>query len=174
MNRAQKVEFVEEMRGRFAAAPLVVLTDFKGSTVAQLDALRRAGDELGVHYRVAKNTLCKRAVADTDLEGLSDQFVGCTGVLFSGEDAIGAAKLLTELMKENKTLTIRGGFFEGDVLDEEGVKMVAKLPSREELLSILLRTIQEGPRQIMGVIQAPARDLLYLLSNYATKLEEGE
>lgn len=174
MNRAQKAEFVDEIRGRFTAAPLVVLTDFKGSTVAQMDALRRAGDELGVHYRVAKNTLCKRAIADTPLEGLSDQFVGNTGVLFSGEDPIGAAKMLTDFMKDNKTLVIRGGFFEGDILDEDGVKAVAKLPSREELLSILLRTIQEGPRQIMGVIQGPARDLLYLLQNYAKKLEDGE
>jgi len=173
LNRAQKVEFVEEIRERFLGASLVVLTDFKGSTVGEMDTVRRTGDALGATYRVAKNTLCKRAIAETDLDGLSPHLVGNTGVLFSGEDAIGAAKMLLDLMKENKNLVIRGGYFEGDILDEAGVKAIASLPSREELLSTLLRTIQEGPRQIMGVIQAPGRDLLYLLNNYASKLEEG-
>jgi large subunit ribosomal protein L10 len=172
VNREEKTAFVEEIRGRFEAAPFVVLTDFKGSTVAQMDALRRACEPTGSHFQVVKNTLCKRAIKDLDAEKLDKHFVGNVGVLFAGEDPIATAKMFKAQLKDNKQLVVKAGLFEGDVLDEKGVEVVADLPSREDLLVTLLRTIQEGPRQILGVIRAPARDLLYLLQNYASKLEE--
>ena len=173
MNLEQKSAMVEDLKGRFENAPLVILTDWKGSTVQEMDALRRACEPAGVHFQVVKNTLCRRAIAGTDMDGLASHFKGNIGVLFAGDDPIAAAKLYKEQKKENAKLICRAGYFEGDVLDAAGVEAVASLPSREELLSTLLRTIQEGPRQVMGIIRAPARDLLYLLSNYANKLEEG-
>jgi len=173
MNRESKVEFVEQVRERFANAPLVILTDWKGSTVAEMDALRRACEPAGVHFEVVKNTLCRRAVQGTEMEGLAEHFKGNIGVLFAGEDPIAAAKLYKAQVKENDKLICRAGFFEGDILDDKAVVAVADLPSREELLVGLLRTLQEGPRQVLGVLRAPARDLLYLLSNYANKLEQA-
>lgn len=170
MKREQKAEFVENIRGRFAEAPLVILTDWRGSTVAEMDVLRRACEPAGVHFEVVKNTLCRRALAGTDMEKLSEHFRGNIGVLFSSDDPIATAKLYKEQVKENEKLICRAGFFEGAVLDAAGVAAVADLPSREELLVMLLRTIQEGPRQLLGVLQAPARDLLYLLKNYESKL----
>lgn len=171
MNREQKAQFVEEIRGRFAEAPFVVLTDFKGSTVAQMDSLRRACETSGATFQVVKNTLSRRAVEGTEAEALTEHFQGNVGLLFSGEDAIAAAKMFKAAVKENDKLQIKAGFFEGDVLDAKATVAVASLPSREDLLVSLLRTIQEGPRQVLGVVRAPARDLLYLLSNYANKLE---
>jgi large subunit ribosomal protein L10 len=171
MNREQKTLFVENVQTRFADAPLVILTDFKGSTVAQLQHLRRACGEAGAEFQIVKNTLCKLALAGTDMESLAPHFRGNIAVVFSGEDAIATAKLFKEQRQVNENLETRAGFFEGDLLDVGGVEMVATLPSREELLSTLLRTLQEGPRQVMGVIQGPARDLLYLLNNYASKLQ---
>jgi large subunit ribosomal protein L10 len=173
LNRAEKAEFVEDIRGQLLGSPFVVLTDFKGCSVPELEAMRQACAEAGVGYRVVKNTLCRRALADSPMEGLGDHFVGNTAVFVAGEDAVGAAKLLKAQLKDNAKITVRAGFFDGDVLDSDAVVKVADLPSREELLSMLLRTIQEGPRQILGVIQGPARDLLYVLNNYAAKLEEG-
>lgn len=172
MNRDQKAAFVEEIRGRFETAPLVVFTDFKGSTVAQMDQLRRACEPTGSHFQVVKNTLCRRAIQDLDAQKLEGHLVGNVGVLFAGEDPIATAKMFKAQLKENKKLVVKAGLFEGDLLDQKGVEAVAELPSREDLLVSLLRTIQEGPRQILGVIRAPARDLLYLLQNYAKKLEE--
>lgn len=172
MNRQEKAQVVDDIRGRFEGAPFIALTDFKGSSVKQMDTLRRTFEERGVQYTVVKNTLAKRAIAGTDHEPLSAYMVGNTGVLFSGEDPIDAAKALKDQLKENKHLVVKAGFFEGDLLDDQGVAAVAELPSREELLVMLLRTVQEGPRRIMGVIRGPARDLLYLLSNYAKKLED--
>ena len=171
MNREQKAAFVEEIRGDLTQTDLVILTDFKGSTVAQMEDLRRACEPVGVRFRVVKNTLCKRAIAGTELEGLTEHFRGNIGVLIAGDDPIAAAKLFKEQSKQNKHLEPRAGYFEGDVLDPSGVLAVAELPSREELLVTLLRTLQAGPRQVLGVIRGPARDLLYLLNNYANKLE---
>jgi large subunit ribosomal protein L10 len=174
VNRAQKAEFIEDVRGRFEAAPLVVLTDFKGSTVAQMDALRRSLEEAGGQFQVVKNTLSRIAVAETEMAPLAEHFRGNVGVVFAGEDPIAVAKSFRDQVKANDKLQVKAGFFEGDVLDATGVAAVADLPSREELLAKLLQTIQEGPRQVLGVIQGPARDLLYLLRNYESKLEDGE
>jgi len=173
MNREDKAAFIEEVRGRFLEAPLVILTDWKGSTVQELDALRRACEPAGVHFQVVKNTLCRRALEGTGMEPLAPHFRGNIGVFFASDDPIATAKLFRAQRKDNDKLVCRAGFFEGDLLDDKGVDAVADLPSREELLVTLLRTIQEGPRRVLGVLQAPARDLLYLLSNYAKKLEES-
>jgi large subunit ribosomal protein L10 len=173
MNREDKSAFIEEVRGRFLEAPLVILSDWKGATVQELDAVRRACEPAGVRFQVVKNTLCRRALQGTDMEPLASHFRGNIGVFFGNEDPIATAKLFREQRRGNDKLIARAGFFEGDLLDGKGVEAVADLPSREELLVTLLRTIQEGPRRVLGVLQAPARDLLYLLSNYAKKLEES-
>lgn len=174
MDRAQKAQFVDEVRGAFSEAPFVILTDFKGSTVLQLDTLRRACESAGGSFRVVKNTLSRIAVTDTPMEGLAEHFRGNIGVVFAGEDPVAVAKVFREQVKENDKLVTKAGFFEGDVLDSKQVAAVADFASKEELLSKLLATIIEGPRQIMGVIQGPGRDLVYLLNNFASKLEDGE
>ncbi len=173
MHLEQKKAFVEDIRGRLDGSPFVVLTDFKGSTVSQMNDLRRACEPLGVHFRVVKNSLCRRAVTGTSCEGLGEHFRGNVAVFVAGEDPIAAAKLLKKQLKENKNLVVRVGFFEGEVLDADAVVAVAALPSREELLCTLMRTIQEGPRQILGVLQGNGRDLVYLLSNHANELENS-
>ena len=174
MNREEKAAFVEDIRAQFAGAPLVILTDWCGSTVQEIDVLRRACEPAGVRFQVVKNTLCRRALAGTDMEALTEHLRGNIGVLLSTDDPIATAKIYKEQVQENKHLVCRAGFFEGEVLDAAGVAAVAELPSREELLVMLLRTIQAGPREVLGILQAPARDLLYLLKNYESKVEAAE
>ena len=172
MNLDQKKAFVADIRERFEAAPLIVLTDFIGSTVDEMNQFRRACEPDGVHLQVVKNTLCRRALEGTPHQDLVEHFRGNVAVLFSGEDPIAAAKMLKAQLKSNENLEVRSGYFEGDVLDAKEVLAVAELPSREELLVKLLRTLQQPPRLVLGVLQAPARDLLYLLRNYANTLED--
>ena len=175
MNRTQKAAFVEDLTARLNGAGLVVLADFRGASVAQTNDLRREFEKTGLKVQVVKNTLAKRVIAGTEMEGLGEHFQGMTGVIIGGEDGIAAAKVIkSSLFAKGSPMAVKAGFFDGVVLDPNGVKAVADLPSREELLSLLLRTLQEGPRQIMGVIRAPARDLLYLLKNYESKLAEAE
>ncbi len=177
MNPAQKQALVERFSDRIAKAPYVALADFRGVDVAQINMLRRAFEEAGVGYQVVKNTLARRAIEGTDKEGLGEYLTGMTGWVIAGDDPIAAAKKLrdaTKDLRKQKLFEIKGGWFDGETLDAEAIQKVADLPSREELLVMLLRTIQEGPRQVLGVLQAPARDLLYLLKNYEKKLEEAE
>ena len=177
MNQAQKQEFVASFSARVKEAPFIALADFRGITAEQVNGFRRALDKAGVDYKVVKNKLALRAIEGTEIEGLGEMLSGMTAWVLSGEDGVGAAKALKnaakELIKEEK-LSIKGGFFDGDVIDAKGVGAVAELPSKEELLATLLATIQQAPRQVLGVLQAPGRDLLYLLKNYENKLEGAE
>lgn len=172
-NIEAKAQVVDELRERFEGSPLVILADFKGATVKELDKLRRDVEKGGIKLQVVKNTLCERAVQGTDKEKLGDHFRGNIAVLFSGSDPIAAAKLLRDQLRGNEKFTVKAGFFDGGLLsDYKAIEAVASLPSREDLLSTLLRSIQAGPQQILGVIQGAPRDLMYLLGNYAAKLED--
>lgn len=174
MNRDEKAQLVEQLQGRFAESPFLILTGYKGSTVAQMDAVRRACEPMGMHFQVVKNTLARRALEGTDKGDLAEHFSGPVGVLISGEDPVGAAKTFSKLAKDNPHLELKAGFFEGDILDAKGVKAVSELPSKEELQATLLATLLAAPRKVLHMFQAPARDLLYLLKNYEQKLQEQE
>jgi large subunit ribosomal protein L10 len=107
------------------------------------------------------------------MEPLGDHLAGMTGWVISGEDPIAAAKVLrdaTKDLRKDEKFVVKAGYFDGQTLDAAAVDKVADLPSKEELLSLLLRTMQEGPRRVMGVIRGPIRDMLYLLKNYEDKL----
>jgi large subunit ribosomal protein L10 len=153
---------------------MIVLADFKGSTVAEMDAMRRGAEKQGVYFQVVKNTLAVRALEGTGKEKLGDHFVGNIGVLLALEDPIATAKLVKQYSKDFEKLNVKAGFFDGDVLDSKGVDAVAELPSKEELQSKLLATLQEAPRLLLSMLQAAPRDLLFLLRNYADKLEKSE
>ena len=177
MNRAEKAERINHLVERLADAPYVALADFRGINVAEISQLRRAFEAQGVFYEVVKNTLAVRAIEGTSKEGLGQFLTGMTGWIVSGDDPIATAKLIREATKDFKKkqiFTIKGGWFDGSTLGEAAIQKVADLPSREEMLSQLLATMQEAPRQILGVMQGPARDLLYLLKNYENKLDEDQ
>jgi large subunit ribosomal protein L10 len=174
MNRADKVEFLEQFTERMHAAPFVVLADYRGVTANDVNELRRKLEERDLKFEVVKNTLARKAIAGSDKQPLSDHFVGMTGVIVSGEDPIAAAKAVKECLDPKGKVQVKAGYFEGDILDAAGVAAVASLPGREELLVMLLQTLLAAPRQVMGIVRAPARDLLYLLKNYETKLAEQE
>ena len=176
MSRTEKIAVVDELSSRLENAPFVALADYRGISVAEVSAFRSKLKDAGVHYEVIKNKLAKRAIAGTDKEVLHDLLIGMTGWVISGEDPIVAAKMLkaetVKLVEEGK-FTVKGGFFEGELLDSKGVNSVAELPSKEELFAMLLGLLQQCPRQVLGVVQAPGRDLVYLLKNYETKLADS-
>ena len=176
MNRAEKEAFVAELSARLDETPLVVLTDYRGTTVAETNALRRTLESHNLDMQVVKNTLAKKAISGTPLEPLGEHLVDMTAMIFSNEDPVASAKVIRQeiIKKKDSNVTIKAGYFDGTVHDVAGVDRIADMPSKEELLVMLLRTIQEPARRVMRVTQAPARDLLYLLKNYENKLDEGE
>ena len=176
MSRAEKANVVDGLTTRLENAPFVALADYRGITVEEVNALRNKFREAGVHYEVIKNKLAKRAIAGSDKEAMNDLLVGMTAWIISGEDPIAAAKVLkaeTKDLVKDEVFTLKGGFFDGEILDGKGVSDVAELPSKDELFAMLLGLLQKNPQNILGVVQAPGRDLVTLLKNFESKLAEN-
>lgn len=161
LNLNDKQAVVAEVSEQLGKAQTVVVAEYSGIQVGNLTALRAKAREAGVYLRVLKNTLVRRAVVDTPFAPLAEQM---TGPLIYGlsEDPVAAAKVLNDFAKTNDKLVLKAGCFAGKVLDKEGVKALASIPSREELLARLL-----------GVMQAPVSGFAVALAALA-KQREGE
>lgn len=176
MNRSEKAEIVSALAEQMKRTQFLAVADYRKVTVAEISALRRKFQAAGMSYLVVKNTLARLAMEGTPLAPLGPKLKGMSGFIVAEQDPIAAAKALREITKDLKKadkFIVWGGYFDGMTLDATSVDKVADLPGKEELLSTLLATIQEGPRSLLGVIQGPARDLMYLLKNYEQKLEEA-
>jgi large subunit ribosomal protein L10 len=131
------------------------LAEYRGLTVAHLDALRRQARDKGVYLHVLKNTLARRAVAGTPFEVAQATMVGPLIYGFS-EDAVAAAKVVADFAKGNDKLVIKGGAYAGKVLDVDGVKALAAIPSREVLISQVAGLLKSPIQRLAGVLAAVA------------------
>ena len=162
MNRTEKEQLVEQLHEELKAAPHVVLVDFRGLSVPAATEFRRKVRAAGSKYRVVKNRLALRAAKDTPLEKIDAQFVGTTGIAWTGDDPVVMAKALVDFAKEFPALKFKAGVVAGeDVLDADGVKALSTMPSLPELRSSLL-----------GLLQAPATKLVRLLGTPATQMAQ--
>ncbi|MEY4979508.1 MAG: ribosomal protein [Pseudomonadota bacterium] len=161
LNRSEKEAVISEVTSLAAKAQTLVMAEYRGITVAHMDKLRVAARSNGVSLSVLKNTLARRAVAGSSFEVGSAQMTGPLVYGFS-EDAVAAAKVVVEFAKTNNKLVIRGGVYSGKVLDEEGVKQLASIPSREVLLA-----------QLCGLLKSPISRTAVVLGALAAKKGEG-
>lgn len=155
-----KVEAVEELRDKLTRAKAAVFADFRGTTVARMNELRNRLRAEQVEFRVIKNTLARRAVADTPLAEATVFFEGPTSVAFSYDDVMAPAKVLAGYAKEEKSFELKGGLLDGKTLDVEAVRRLAELPSREVLKAQLLSGLQTSTVQLLGVFEGVGRSLL--------------
>jgi large subunit ribosomal protein L10 len=160
LNLDDKKAVVAEVSAQVAGAQTMVVAEYRGIEVGDLTKLRKMARESGVYLRVLKNTLVRRAVADTPFAGLAEQMVGPLIYAIS-VDAVAAAKVLNDFAKGNDKLVLKAGIYSGDMLDKAGVQALASIPSREELLAKLL-----------GVMQAPVSGFAGALAALAKKREE--
>ena len=170
MDRAQKEKVVEELGQIFESSGVVVVSHYEGLTVAEMQDLRAQMREAGGSVRVAKNRLAKIALEGTDVAGISDLLTGMT-VLSYSEDPVAAAKVAEAYAKENDKFVILGGAMDGNVLDPAGVKTVASMPSREELIASIVGCIGAPASNIAGAIGAPASNIASILSTIEEKAE---
>ena len=168
MDRAQKADAVAELKSVFNEVGVVVVTRNLGLTVAQSTALRTKTREDGASYKVAKNRLAKLASQDTDYAGISDLLTGPTA-LATSIDPVAAAKIAVEFAKTNDKLEIVGGSMGSQVLDADGVKALASLPSLDELRAKLVGLIQAPATKVAQVVGAPAAQLARVFGAYAAK-----
>jgi large subunit ribosomal protein L10 len=155
MAKPDKVAAVAEIADRFRNSSATVVTEYTGLSVSQLSELRRA---LGssAKYRVAKNTLVKRAAEDAGIEGLDDLFVGPTAITFVEGESVDAAKALKAFAKNNGALVIKGGYMDGRPVSVEEIQKIADLDSREVLLSKAAGAFKAKLSQAAALFQAPA------------------
>lgn len=137
-----KQPIVAEISEAIKEAQSVVLVDYRGLTVEQDTNLRKELREAGVMYKVYKNTMMNFAFKGTDFEGLAPYLEGPSAVAISTTDATAPARILAKVAKDAKALEIKAGVVEGVVYDAQGMQAIASIPSREELISKLLGSIQ--------------------------------
>jgi len=168
MARPDKVAAVAEIADEFRGASASVVTEYRGLTVTQLTTLRRA---LGpdVSYRIAKNTLVKRAAEDAGVDGLDALLTGPTAIAFVTGEPVDAAKALRDFAKDNKALVIKGGYMDGNALSVDEVNRIADLESREVLLAKLAGAMKGNLSKAAGLFAAPASQVARLAQALADK-----
>lgn len=148
-----KKPVVEEIKANLDGAQTAVVVDYRGLTVEQDTQLRKQLREAGVVYKVYKNTLVKRVVAGTEFESIADTLEGTNAIAFSKTDATAPARILANFAKTANALELKCGVVEGTFYDAAGIATIATIPSREELLSKLLGSIQSPITNFARVIK---------------------
>jgi large subunit ribosomal protein L10 len=169
MARPEKIAQVESVAAAVKSARSVVLSDITGLNVAKVTELRRRCRAQGVELKVVKNTLARRAVKDTPAAGLEPYFDGPTAIAVSRETENAAAKVLAKFAEEHELPKFKAGFVDGNVIDARGVAALAKLPTRGELISQLMGGVQAPARNLLFVLQGPARNLASVLKQVSEK-----
>jgi large subunit ribosomal protein L10 len=178
--RPEKVAVVAEVKERLETATSVVVTEYRGLTVAQLQELRGALRPAGGRYKVYKNTLVRRAADEAGMD-LAEHLTGPTALAFAepvGDDERGdvvtVAKVLRDFAKAHPDLVIKGGLFDGQPIDADGIRALADIEPREVLLAKLAGAMAAPMQQFAGLLQALPRDFAYGLQALIDKGGAGE
>ena len=149
-----KKTVVADIKDKFDRAKCVVLVDYRGLTVAEDTELRSQLRKAGVEYAVLKNTMISRAIEGMNVDEMHASLEGPTAVAFGYEDMIAPAKILSEFAKKSKKLTIKCGVCDGDFLDENGVKALADLPSKEVLIAKIMGSMMSSVSKFVYCVEA--------------------
>ncbi|WP_296679174.1 50S ribosomal protein L10 [Novosphingobium sp.] len=168
MDRSQKADSVASLNASFAEAGVVVVTRNLGLTVAQSTVLRGKVRDAGATYKVAKNRLAKLAIQDTDYAGIGEFLTGPTALAVSA-DPVAAAKAVVDFAKTNDKLEIVGGSMGAQVLNAEGIKALASMPSLDELRAKVIGLVQAPATKVAQLATAPAAKLARVFGAYAAK-----
>lgn len=160
----QKKVIVKDLSEKIKSAKTVVFADYRGLTVEQDTELRNALRKAGVEYRVVKNTLTRFAANENGFGELDEHFNGPTAMALSNTDVIAPAKILAEYSKKYQKLQIKAGVVEGQVFDSEGIKALAALPPKEELIAKALGSMKAPITGFVNVLNANIRGLVIALN----------
>jgi large subunit ribosomal protein L10 len=161
---AEKAETIQAFRQRLDGATAAVLAEYRGLTVQQISELRKQLKAASAEYRVVKNRLARVAIEGSPLAPLRPHLVGPLGVVIARKDPAPVAKALQGFARANPALQVRVGVVDGQLLDPQGLKAVADLPSRDALRAQVVGAIQGPSAQLVGLLQAPQRELAFILA----------
>jgi large subunit ribosomal protein L10 len=168
MDRAQKAESIETLKGVFNGAGAVVVSHYLGLTVAEMTDLRGRLRKEGATLKVVKNTLVQKALDGSVGEAGDALFTGPVAIAYA-PDPVSAAKVATQYAKDNDKFTVVGGLMGQTVLDKNAVKALASLPSLDQLRAKLIGLMQAPATKVAGVLQAPAGQIARVIGAYAAK-----
>ena len=164
MDRVTKESQVNELKEKLGKTASIVLADYRGIDVPTVTTMRDEFRKVQCEYKVYKNTLVKLAIKGTKMEGLGKHLEGPTAVIFSWESPSAPAKVATKLAKDQEKFVLKGGYFEGSVLDKKGVEGLATMPGKDELRAKLLATFLAPATDFVRTLSAGAQNFVYLLS----------
>lgn len=168
MDRAQKENVVAEVGRIFSDSGVIVIGHYTGLTVAEMSEFRNRMRAAGGGVRVVKNRLAKIALEGKPCQGIAKYLEGQTVLAYS-EDPVAAAKVADKFVKDNKKFKVVGGAMGSEVLDENGVKAVADMPSREELISSIVGTIMSPAGNLVSAITAPGANIAGIAQTLAER-----
>ena len=169
MNKEQKRNEVAILKDKLAKANNIIITDHTGINVADITVLRRKLRGSGGEFRVAKNTLLKLAIKDTNLEGLQKHFEGPTSVVLGYDDPAMPAKIIYGAIKENEKPIFKSYFYEGNEYGFDFLKRIAELPSRDLVIAGLIGTLDGVISNFIGLLDAATRDFIGTVDALAEK-----
>lgn len=175
MERSQKAQEITSISERFSKAKAAFLFDFKGMTVEQVTSLRKTLRKDEAEMRVVRNTLAKLALKDYPAisEAISEDFVGTNAIVFAYGDASASAKTLSNFAKDVEVMQLKSGVMEGKKLDQEGIKYLATLPSKDVLRAQLLGLLQAPASKFVRTLAAAPSGFLTVLNAYKEKQEQN-
>ena len=160
----KKKQLVEEIKDKIEKSEGIVLVDYRGLDVEEATELRKKFREANVEYRVYKNSMMRFAFKEAGIEGIDEYLKGPNAIAFGYEDPVSPAKIIHEFAEDHEDLEIKAGVIEGGVIDVEGVKSLAKLPSREVLIAQVLGGLNGPISGFVNVLQGTQRNLVYALN----------
>jgi large subunit ribosomal protein L10 len=173
MATIEKEQTVQKLAGSLNKAQATYVVNYQGCSCADITRLKRQLKPIGASFAVVKNTLARRSIKGTKVEGLNDLLVGPTAVVLANDDIVTPAKTLKEFAKDRENFSIKGGFVDGAAVDTNAINALAELPSKEELFATLLALINAPAARLLQTINAPAGNLARLLKAYEGKIAEG-
>lgn len=173
MGRDEKVERVQELKGRIDASDALLLTEYRGLTVSDITNLRRSLLEGGARFAVVKNSLMRRAASEADIAELESLLEGPTAVAFVAGDPVATAKRVVEAAKTLPTLVLKGGYMEGRVLSADEARALADLDSRDVMLSKVAAMLKGEMARAAAMFVAAQSRFLSLLEAYKEKVPAG-
>lgn len=169
MATQKKIEIVEDYTQKFKQSKSIFLTDYSGINVAEATELRRSFRDANAEYRILKNNLAKRSFKNAGIEGVEEMLQGMTAFAFSDNDAVAPIKVIKDFNKKlaskKKSLKIKGCIFEGEILNADQADALAKLPSRDVLISQFVGLLQSPLSKLVGVLQASGQKLAGVLES---------
>jgi large subunit ribosomal protein L10 len=169
----ERVETVEDLKERLNGVTSVMLAEYRGLTVQQLADLRKQLRAVSAEYKIVKNRLARLAIG-AELQGLTPELKGPTGLVLAKGDPVSVAKALQTFAKTNQALVIKTGVVDGQRLESAGLKALADLPSREALRAQIVGALTGPLTQLVGLLQAPHRELAYILEQRAKPAPAAE